>query len=303
MNSDDKSASPVGGLANPLIKKLKEIQRIGQESLRQGIEQAGGPREFLKSTYPLLADTASDELSADAVTSLMPADLKDAERRLQDCAKCHFGSGVCSYDYSGHKRGQKPSYETGRLVFSGCNNWPEHKKRELLRGAGVPSKLSGCAIDDGVKELLIPDSEYGIDSFKSFARGCRSGQPRSLVVVGPSASEVAVAALRAVIAQRPRLTLRFERASALKLPLKKFYADTKLPDPLEPLTQANVAVLVDVNPGDPSWLLDALSELTYSRFLEEKVTIVGVPRGDAKRESERFFQETVNLCLTHAVAR
>lgn len=302
MNSDNKPAAAIGGVANSLVQELKKIQHLGHETIRQGIEQAGGPKTFLGSTYPLLADTASDALSADGLTSLMPADLKDAERRLQDCAKCHFGLGVCSYDYSGHKRGQQPSYETGRLVFSGCANWPEHKMRSRIQGAGVPLKLSGSAYK-GVQERLPENHDHGIDSFQNFVRSCRSGAPRSLVVVGPSASEVSVAALRAVIASRPQLTLRFERASALKLPMKKFYADTKLPDPLEPLTHVDVAVLDDVNPGDPSWLLDALSELTYARFLEEKVTIVGVPRGDAKRESERFFQETVNLCLTHAAKR
>lgn len=276
------------------INKLNESRELDRKQLEQRIARSGGQLEFLRLEYPLLARSASGALSDGTLTRYTSHDLKDAESRLQGCATCPSEGGKCARDHRGHAPGIQPKWETGQLVFSVCDRWPEYEIRTRICGGGVPKRIASAAITDLWQDL----TKSAQATLKGFRNRFENGQFTSLLVSGARSTLVCVAALRAVVTERNDLSFRFTRCPELQRTLKAYFADPhKTQDPFTELADADVLVLSELNlETAPPWFADAVKEVVYPRFLREKMTIVGV-HSDAKEAAKHFeFDESVLVC-------
>lgn len=297
MKSRNNQADLVGATTSSLLENIKKFRELDRKRLDQALKQAGGPKRLLESRWPNLARTAPETLSAAAVTQTTSNDLSDAERRLQGCAMCPPDGGQCATDHAGHPKGQQPSFQTGRLIFSSCTRWPEYKIRKRLTAAGVPPRLSGLEIKDA--SHLV--SEESLEELRGFIRAFSAAKAPSLLLVGESSNLVAVATLRHLAKVNHSITMRYDRAPALNIPLKQYFAKPEGPGPLGEFDTAKVGVIVELKATDSAWLSDHIRERTYTRFIHNKTTIVASVNSESyniKEECAKYFGEAVFACIT-----
>lgn len=271
-DSNGKRGKTVQSATAAFQINLSESRELDRKQLEDEISRLGGQEQFLASTYPLLARTAPQELSEGSLTRGTRADLIDAERRLHGCAMCPPEGGKCAADREGHEPGLQPSLETGRLVFSVCDRWPEYKIRTRLMAGGVPPRQTGIQVVD----LLEVLSEAANEAVIGFNRKLKKGEYASLIATGSMSTELCASTLRAVVIQKSSMSFKFARCPELTRDLKAFFADQSNGDPLKPLYHFDLLVLTELDANGPPWLVEAIKELTYSRHLRNKNTIVGL---------------------------
>lgn len=285
-------------------ENLNESRRLDRERLDSEIARSGGPLVFLRTRFPLLATTAPDALSDESMSRTTLVDLSDAERRLQGCAMCPPEGGICATDHAGHKPGTQPSFQTGRMVFSDCSRWPEYRIRTRIMTGGVPKRYAGIAIG-ALWDKLSEDTQSAL---KTFSKAFRAGEFSTLVVGGAQSTLVCVAMLRSLVMNNESISFRFMRTPELSRDLKTYFATQGSKDPLDDTSEVTILVLCDVNlEYAQQWFRDAVVELTQSRFLQEKVTIVGVAGGNLEQQAaleqlsqvaqELGYDDSVPVCL------
>lgn len=296
MKPDKKKPNSVASVGTDFLKKLKEVKQLNKVKLENDIRTQGGPKEFLSTKYPNLSRTAPNELLEGSLTRHTLVGIKDAERRLQACAKCPSTGGGCSQDTLGYSRGLQPSWRSGQLMFSVCSRWPEYQLRSRIINGGVPERYASVALADVLDRLRSePRTEL-----VAFVKGARKGSG-TIVVGGELASPVCVAMLRSVVVGNDTVSFKFDRARALIRPLKNYFQDSRdNKDPLLDLTSADVAVVTELSNSDPEWFIEALREVLYTRFLNNKITILGVHTGRLSAACELYFSQLVRMCDTGA---
>jgi hypothetical protein len=245
--------------------------------------QVGTPTDYLRQTYPRLADVAPPELTEQELTQETLGWYEASERRLGLCAGCPPHGGGCERDGFGPlDLGLVPGWSDRAPSRGPCKRWEAYLKQQRLERSGVPTDLARQSLGLWQKDL----SDEALSATVEFAEHWQ--RDAWLLVVGPVASEVAAATLRMTLEYRPRMFVRWVSLFTVAQQLREYSRNQSLPSPM-PSLQRHHLLLIDcagVLP-DHEWINDTISNFLLKRYRSRRSLILAHP-GSEHELFERY---------------
>lgn len=213
---------PIDQAADQFLETLRAMQA---KRISLALAEVNG-QDSARSTAKLLRARKSECLSSLLPTKLKPSelfavadddDIRNAEQRLRQCARCPVSGGACVGRYN-ENVGQEPYWDE-YLRYRQCGKWPEYLLRESLREFGVPERMREKTLDnfDAKTEAQRLAKDVGMAYANNFM-SIRNRDPNGVLFYGTHGigkTHLAAAVTRAAVERKYVRSAMFVSVTAL----------------------------------------------------------------------------------------
>lgn len=248
------------------------VERRNRETaaLLRTINQDSGPQCYLRKRLSPLCLVVPEKVSAEALASHAPWELRAAALRAATCAHCPSEGGACDGERGYYAEGLRPEWDEGALRPTACERWQGYAYRRRLVEAGVQEQFLDATFDNYAPQN--DSQEVGLAKVMEFAH---EGSPTKRLTIrgatGVGKTHLAVAALK-VLADRGSIMFAYVPALVESVRAELFSGRT---DTMDRAVRTDYLVLDDLGAErSTEYVRETLEKLLNARMAMRRAMII-----------------------------